>query len=351
MCMILLENEKNLINSIVDGIRHVNKINIFDFDGTIFNSPVPNRGIWDSKTYGRLMGDSSRGGLGWFQHTITLDDKYIGDSNFNEDVVADVRKSMNDPNTATILLTGRDTSFSGQIKRILSSADLVFDDFGFKPEPKDGEIRETTMNFKKRFIKEMLSKYGADAVEMWEDRQKHVITFDEYLDALGVNAGVNFIDRPETHMKPELERELVSQLLPHSPKFESADRQPTYWGVMLNSDSYDALMNAFNNIIPNGWTIYAHHMTMLFGKNKNDLVKNYIDTNIGETVDLMAVAIGVSDDAIAVQIQSSVPSDNKIPHVTIATPPRGKPFKSNLITDWKKLETPIKLSGIISAFQ
>ena len=79
--------------------------------------------------------------------------------------------------------------------------------------------------------------------------------------------------------------------------------------------------------------------------------KSVGDKNIGETVDLMAVAIGVSDDAIAVQIQSSVPSDNKIPHVTLATPPRGKAFNSNLITDWKKIEHPIKLSGIISAFQ
>src|SRR5574343_68294 len=355
--MILLENEKNLINGIADGIRHITKINIFDFDGTIFNSPVPNGKIWDSKTFGRLMADSSRGGLGWFQHTITLDNKYIKDSTCNEEVVAAVRKSMADPSCATILLTGRDTSFSNRIRDILSSNGLVFDDFGFKPEPKVGEIRETTMNFKKRFIKEMIEKYGANKVEMWEDRQKHVITFREYLTVLGVNTGVNFIDRPETHMKAELEREVVNQLISRSPKFSvmnesvTLDRSATYWGVKLSSESYDDLISTLESQIPEGWKIYAHHMTMLFGKNKNDVVEKYLVEHMGDTVELTAIELGISPDAMAVKISSSVPSDNKIPHITIATPPNGKAVNSNKITDWIRLNKSIKLSGIVSAFR
>jgi hypothetical protein len=44
-------------------------------------------------------------------------------------------------------------------------------------------------------------------------------------------------------------------------------------------------------------------------------------------------------------------SDNKIPHVTIATPQNGKAVKSNMITDWTRLNKSIKLSGIVSAFR
>jgi len=355
--MILLENEKNVINGLVDSIRHITKINIFDFDGTIFKSPVPNGKIWDSKTFGKLMADSSRGGLGWFQHTITLDNKYIKDSTFNEDVVSDVRKSMADPSCATILLTGRDTSFTSRIRDIVSSIGLVFDDFGLKPEPKVGEVRETTMNFKKRFIKEMIEKYGADKVEMWEDRQKHVIAFREYLTALGVNSGVNFIDRPETHMNSDLEREVVNYLSSKNASFApvnesvTLDKTATYWGVKLSSESYDDLISAVGSFVPEGWKLYAHHMTMLFGRNKNEAVEKYLADHLGETVELTAIELGISPDAIAVKINSSVPSDNKIPHVTIATPQNGKAVKSNMITDWTRLNKSIKLSGIVSAFR
>ena len=349
--------EKNVINESVDGIRHITKINIFDFDGTIFNSPVPNGKIWDSKTFGRLMAEPSRGGLGWFQHTITLDDKYIKDSTFNEDVVADVRKSMSDPSCATILLTGRDTSFTSQIRAIVSSIGLVFDDFGLKPEPKVGEVRETTMNFKKRFIKEIIEKYGANKVEMWEDRQKHVIAFREYLTAIGVNSGVNFIDRPETHMNSDLEREVVNHLSSKKTSIASVNesvtpnKNVTYCGVQLSSESHDDLISAVGSFIPEGWNLYAHHMTMLFGRNKNEAVEKYLVDHLGETVELTATELGISSDAIAVKINSLVPSDNKIPHVTIATPQNGKAVKSNMITDWTRLNKSIKLSGIVSAFR
>jgi len=150
----------------------------------------------------------------------------------------------------------------------------------------------------------------------------------------------------------------VNQLIARSPKFSSMtesvelDRKgANYWGVKLSSESYDDLISELSAFIPNGWTIYAHHMTMLFGKTKNETVEKYLVDHIGDTVDLTAVELGVSPDAIAVKIVSSVPTDNKISHVTIATPPNGKPFKSNLITNWSKLNNSIKLSGIVSAFR
>ena len=62
------------------------KLRIFDFDGTLFNSPIPSRELWGNKLHGKLMNEIQRGGYGWFQNTITLDAKYVVNSDFNEDV-------------------------------------------------------------------------------------------------------------------------------------------------------------------------------------------------------------------------------------------------------------------------
>lgn len=96
----------------------------------------------------------------------------------------------------------------------------------------------------------------------------------------------------------------------------------------------------------NGWKVYCHHMTINMG-NLPEHLKSYLDSD----QKLEAIAIGVSDKAVAVKVIGTMAghSKNDIPHVTIAVNAKegGKPVDSNKITKWKKLETPIKLSGIV----
>jgi hypothetical protein len=60
-------------------------LNIFDFDGTLFKSPLPNRLIFTSQAAGRVMSD-----CGWFWEPATLAHPYIplypdsGSFSFNE---------------------------------------------------------------------------------------------------------------------------------------------------------------------------------------------------------------------------------------------------------------------------
>lgn len=339
-----------------DVSKHVGKgtvIKIFDFDGTTFNSPIPNKELWDSRMFGQLMSEVERGGYGWFQNTITLDDKYIQNSDFNEDVVAEIRAANEDPDTVTVLLTGRTTAYEPQVKRILDSANLTFDHYGFKPVAKKQKIY--TMNFKQEFIRDLVSMYGdVVSIEMWDDRRKHVDRFNEFLDILGLNGGVHFIKEDERYMDPVLEREVVERLKEDAAvkgtKLESVGHNAIYYGAFLYPESHYALLEAVKEFIPEGWKTYAHHMTLLFGKAKNPTVEEYIKHNIGHDVQLNAVKIGISDDAIAVQIESDVPSDNAIPHITVATPVGGKPFKSNQIRDWEPLPVPITVRAEINAF-
>lgn len=323
-------------------------INIFDFDGTIFNSPNPSREIWDNKMFGKLMSSPKQGGYGWYQNIRTLEDKYIKNSTFNDSVVADVRKSMDDPDTVTVLLTGRTTNYSDIIQGIVMEEDLEFDEFGFKPT---GE-KVTTFNFKTDFIKDLIDRYDGIEVNLWEDRIKHVRRFREWLELSGIPGVVHFIDNPDSTMEDEeLERELVEELMSDANKKslnENSEKHPIYYGAFLYPESHYELLNSFE--IPAEWKQFAHHMTMLFGRAKNQVVEDYLQEHNGKDVELIATHIGISPDAMAVKITSDVPTANDTPHVTIAVPPGGKPFKSNEISSWEELDTPIKLKAKVGPF-
>ena len=82
-------------------------------------------------------------------------------------------------------------------------------------------------------------------------------------------------------------------------------------------------------------------MTIVFGKpvpNQEDLNKD---------VTLTVTELGLSDMAMAVKVEG-YPSNNAIPHITIAVNPNGgKPVMSNDITEWTKIN-PFKVVGKVT---
>ena len=129
-----------------------------------------------------------------------------------------------------------------------------------------------------------------------------------------------------------------------------------YFGVFIFHDEYSRLailkLLQDNNIeIPDGWKMYNHHMTIAFNNGSqefNNLYNIYKDT-LGENTRLYIDGIGVSDDAIAVRVNWIAPIANKIPHITVATPPNGKPVNSNKIANWINV-TPITIYGRFGQF-
>lgn len=348
-----LFDDKDTFDSVTSKVGSGTVIKIFDFDGTIFNSPIPNRELWDKKMFGKLMSETRQGGYGWFQNPRTLEDKYIGNSDFNEAVVVEIRKANAEQNTVTVMLTGRTTQYEDLVKQILETNELTFDHYGFKPTGNGVNI--FTMNFKQEFIRELVSQYGdVTSIQMWEDRRKHVDRFNDFLNTLELNGGIHFIKEAERCMDVILEKDLVRLLLSDAESRTrveaSSGKKPIYYGAFLYPESHYELLKSMKDEIPDGWKTYAHHMTMIFGKKKNDEVNAYLKLNMGKDVDINAVAIGISDDAMAVKVESDVPSDNATPHITVAVPLGGKPFKSNFITNWTSLETPIRLKTKINAF-
>ena len=118
-----------------------------------------------------------------------------------------------------------------------------------------------------------------------------------------------------------------------------------YSAVVLDEDSRDkvlALMRLWVDV-PEDWKRLAHHMTIVF---KEGLPEELRD-DLNEDVTLTVTSIGVSDDAIALGVEG-YPSNNPIPHITLAIPPDGKPVNSNEIEDWREVEDEILLNGKVS---
>jgi len=128
---------------------------------------------------------------------------------------------------------------------------------------------------------------------------------------------------------------------------ESKDMYPNsdilYSAVVLDEKSHKKLVNKFKKDIPEDWNLIAHHMTIAFGKpvpNKED---------IGKEVKLRITKLGKSDMAVAVQVEG-YPSNNKIPHITLAVnPDGGKAVDSNNITNWVDYEdNELLVTGIVT---
>ncbi|KAG9285334.1 hypothetical protein G9A89_010809 [Geosiphon pyriformis] len=223
------------------------RLNIFDFDGTLFLSPLPNPYLWDSRFIGRLM-NKGLIGRGWFQEGRTLEfgksaEMTGWDGWWNEEVVDQVIESMNDLNALTVLLTGRQyTTFHQKISKMIKTKGLLFDVLGFKPDSniiewdkmyqtnssklsiKRNQSAElplgfSTMVYKKAFISGLLEHHPfAKSIKLWEDRKAHVMQFERYILSLR-NQGViqtgtiRHISAPDRYLDQRRERELVENMI------------------------------------------------------------------------------------------------------------------------------------------
>lgn len=113
-----------------------------------------------------------------------------------------------------------------------------------------------------------------------------------------------------------------------------------YSCVLLDEQSKRTLLDKVGIWIPKDWKIFAHHMTINMGelKDKSDL---------GKEVVLTVTKLGLSDMALAVQVEG-FNTKNEIPHITIAVNPEGgKPVMSNEITKWQDMKS-FMIKGVVT---
>lgn len=152
----------------------IERIAIFDFDGTLFRSPEkpdwwPFAGFW-----GRLE---------------TLSEPYVPEnpdsSWYVGSVVSDARQCASDSKAYTCLLTGRIPKFEKRVKHLLANVGVRFDDYFFASG-------SSTLPFKLSVIEKLVAQFPeARMVEMWEDRMEHIGPFEAKIKELGREALVH----------------------------------------------------------------------------------------------------------------------------------------------------------------
>lgn len=120
-----------------------------------------------------------------------------------------------------------------------------------------------------------------------------------------------------------------------------------YTALVLDSQSQAKLLKQFKSLIPFGWKLFGHHMTINMGNAKDGPIETS-GYNVGDTEELTVVAWAKDDKVMAVKVMCGVPSSNATKHVTVAANVAndGKPFLSNKLTNWTET-SPVVLSGTI----
>lgn len=186
-------------------------IEFFDFDNTIFRSPVPTRSLWSKNICQYLRKE-------WFGFLPTLSPPYVpeapGPEWFHQEVLQRALQSASNPEVLTVIATGRRESrgFREPISNILRSAGLgsvVDTQLHLKPNS-----NTTTVNFKLDLIAGFLEDLNPDSIEIWEDRPYHATKFHEFLAKLGISHRIHNVDLGEGQFSEEVEREIAGMIIP-----------------------------------------------------------------------------------------------------------------------------------------
>ena len=144
----------------------VTKLNVFDFDATLFRSPSGSSpGWWISPRSLAPPCVPEKPGAEWW----------------NASIVAAARRSMADPDARTVLITGRaERVFRARLMEILASAGLKFDDVLLN-------TGDNVPKFKAAAVKRLLEQHsGIDQVKVWDDSSENHSAIEKEVEGRGL---------------------------------------------------------------------------------------------------------------------------------------------------------------------
>ncbi|KAF9899325.1 hypothetical protein BX616_003098 [Lobosporangium transversale] len=222
-----------------DYTSKLHTVKVFDFDHTLFRSPLPNPALWDPSFLG-ILTSWNYCGTGWWHNPGTLElgpevEATCWEGWWNEEIVREVRKSSEDPGCLTVLLTGRNgPTFGEKLVEMVGRKGLDFDLIAIKPTtvariesklasvPTNGGpqsveryLKVHTFNTKHEFLYNLLFEYPSiRSMFLWDDRPCQVAKFrqvgQEWLEKkLLDNFDITVVQEPLLFMDPQREIDLV----------------------------------------------------------------------------------------------------------------------------------------------
>lgn len=158
----------------------ITKISIFDFDGTLMDTPEPETGkvIYKEKTGKDWQFQ------GWYGRNESLD-MDIFDIKPIQSVLTDYKEEKARANTKVVMMTGRIPKNAPFVEKILNTYNLTFDAYIYKKASE-------TLEFKIEVLNNMLNTYpNLREIEIWEDRILHTKAFREWGEDKRIKVTVN----------------------------------------------------------------------------------------------------------------------------------------------------------------
>lgn len=148
----------------------IRAIHVYDFDNTLFQTPLPNPKIWHGPTLQNLQSQTWLANGGWWHDPRILASTGEGleveeargwEGWWNENLLELVKLSMRQTDALCVLLTGRSMKgFAELVQRMAASRGLRFHLVVLKPEMLGVERVKNTIGFKCQFLEELLNTYS-----------------------------------------------------------------------------------------------------------------------------------------------------------------------------------------------
>ncbi|KAL4980636.1 hypothetical protein BDW66DRAFT_36071 [Aspergillus desertorum] len=376
----------SIINRELPAAPQVRAIHIYDFDNTLFLSPLPNPQLWNGPSIGFLQAYESFANGGWWHDPNLLSATGDGIEKeeprawkgwWNERIVQLVELSMKQKDAITVLLTGRsEAGFSDIVKRMVDSRRLEFDLICLKPEVgPNGQRFPSTMDFKQNFLSDIVLTYDqADEIRVYEDRPKHVKGFRDFFEALNrnfqtmngphsrkpINAEVIQVAEGSAYLSPVIEAAEVQRMInshnvatrnpalnvTKSPYGRLSIKRTTYFtGYLIpNSDSDRLIRQILSPLLPHGLADsndlkYMANSILITPRPASRSILNKVG-GMGKRLSWVVTGTGVFENRVWAARLQPVPStekyhtENRVPFVVLAVRKGARPVDASKIHNW-----------------
>ena len=278
---------------------------IFDFDGCLFQSPMPNSELWNKEALSKLFRPVSHSGLGWNSYPHILNDTVLHSDELTDQVqfinkwyraeivssifqffVAqihpylsfqlDIAKStINSPNTRSVILTGRTEPLRPVLEKIFEFSGLEFD-YVYMRDSEDVKTEHYKTETVKSIVKEWADKKILE-VKVWDDHPKNVAAMSECLKDLQQEIGslrtfeVNHV--PSVYsILPKKQEKTIAQGLLDTLQQSSGRKKPfkiqksvSFTGIKLDAASIKKLEEFAASQVPEDWIIGPQRVVINVG--------------------------------------------------------------------------------------
>ena len=172
-------------------INQITKVSVFDFDGTLIDTTMPDIGkkMWKDAT------GEDYPHKGWWGRRESLDiDIYPND--VFPDMQAEYNKAKADENTFVTLCTGRITPLANQVQAILNKHNLKFDDIALTGDKRFNDGASNTLAFKINYLNSLQKQFpNLKQIEFWDDRDEHQTTFIQWGKLQTISVHIHHVKR------------------------------------------------------------------------------------------------------------------------------------------------------------